>query len=103
MDFFREGKADVVIKAAKVLDFVCIAWLLVAKLIARAGQYAKSLLLVLLIQAFKFAVLRRETTVTRRIYDQHHLAAKLLQRQVFAIKGLEVKRINVIHGISGHL
>ena len=78
-DFFEQWKAYVVIQITKFGNFLTVAGLLLAELIAWKAKYGKSLGFELLLQILQSFILRGKATTTGRVHNQQYIASKALQ------------------------
>src|SRR4029453_3733600 len=86
------GKAHARIELAELRDFLVLARVLRAELVAGKAQHDQALLAVGLVQFFQAAELGRETAGAGRVADQQHLVLEFLQGHGLAVDlpGLEV-------------
>src|SRR5580658_9612474 len=97
LDLREHRKGHVVAAGAEGADFLFIAWLLLAKLIAGEAQYAETARMQLAVQRFQTGVLRREAALARDIHDQQHLVVILLHRLFGTVDRPGAKLVNA-HG-----
>ncbi len=97
-DFFEQRKADMEIQITKFGNFLAVAGLLLAELIAWKAKYGKSLGFELLLQILQSFILWGKAATTGRVYNQQNIASKALQGHVLTIDIGDVKSKNIVHG-----
>ncbi len=94
IDLGKHWERHAIIEAAKIPDFLFVAWLLASELIAGEAEDDKSLILVFFVNRFQSGILRREPAFAGDIDNQQHLAAKIAEIFVLPVNRLCRKVIN---------
>src|SRR5476651_1009361 len=99
VDLRKHGERDAVVLLAKAANLGCIAWFLLAELVARKAQHRKAAIRITFVQVLQTLVLRRESAFACGVHDQQHLALIVFHADGFTAEGFRRKRVDRVHSM----
>src|SRR6185312_2019210 len=94
VDLGEQRKRHAVVELAETRDFLFVAGLLRAELVAGEAQHLEALAMEFFVEGLETLVLRREAALARRVDDQHDLVAIAVELDGLAVNVVDGEIVN---------